>query len=436
MTGPEAEGRRPAFREAFRFWLELGFVNFGGPAGQIALMHRELVERRKWIGEERFLHALNYCMLLPGPEAQQLAIYVGWMLHGARGGLVAGTLFIAPAFVLMLALSWIYAVHGQVAWVAALFGGLRAAVIAIVAAAVLRIGARALTRPGARIVAAAAFLALFVFDAPFPLVVGAAAAVGWASSRAPSSAPPPIAEATPLPRGRPFLTLAAGLAAWWLPLLGVMAVFGRDHVLSREAVFFSKAAMVTFGGAYAVLSYIDQAAVHQYGWLEPGHMLDGLGLAETTPGPLIMVTEFVGYLGAFRNPGGLSPPVAGALGAAVTVWATFAPCFLWIFLGAPYIERLRGRRSLDAALSAITAAVVGVILNLAVVLALHTLFRKVAIVRWGIIRVPLVDLASLDAFALVLAIVCFVGLTRARWPDALVILGSALAGAARWAVQR
>jgi chromate transporter len=423
VTGPEAEGRPPTFEEAFRFWLTLGFINFGGPAGQIALMHRELVDRRKWIGEERFLHALNYCMLLPGPEAQQLAIYVGWVLHGTPGGLVAGTLFVAPAFVLMLALSWVYAVHGQVSWVAALFGGLRAAVIAIVAAALLRIGARTLNRPAARLIAAAAFFALFAFDAPFPLVVGAAAAIGWASSRPgalPAGMPPPIAGATQSARGRPWVTLAAGLAAWWLPLLGMIAVLGPDHVLSREAIFFSKAAMVTFGGAYAVLSYIDQAAVHQYGWLEPGHMLDGLGLAETTPGPLIMVTEFVGYLGAFRNPGGLSPRAAGALGAVVAVWATFAPCFLWIFLGAPYIEQLRGRRSLDAALSAITAAVVGVILNLAVVLARHTLFPG----------------GSLDLFALVLAIVCFVGLRRGRWPDALVILGSALAGAVRWVVQR
>ena len=421
MTGPEAEGRPPIFREAFRFWLTLGFINFGGPAGQIALMHRELVDRRRWIGEERFLHALNYCMLLPGPEAQQLAIYVGWLLHGVRGGLVAGLLFIAPAFGIMLGLSWAYAVHGQVAWVAAVFAGLRAAVIAIVAAAVLRIGKRALTGTGARLIAAAAFLALFVFGAPFPLVIGVASAIGWATSRSGASpvAPPP-AIANPAPRGRPLRTLAVGLAAWWVPLLAVIAVLGRDHVLAREAVFFSKAAMVTFGGAYAVLAYIDQAAVHEYGWLEPGHMLDGLGLAETTPGPLIMVTEFVGYLGAFRNPGGFSPAVAGALGAAVTVWATFAPCFLWIFLGAPYIERLRGRRRLDAALSAITAAVVGVILNLAVGLAWHTLFRDGAI----------------DFFALALAIVCFAGLTRGRWPDALVIVGSALAGAVRWAVQR
>ena len=438
MTEPEAEGR-PAFEKAFRFWLTLGFINFGGPAGQIALMHRELVDRRKWIGEERFLHALNYCMLLPGPEAQQLAIYVGWVLHGVRGGLAAGVLFIAPAFFLMLGLSWTYALHGHVPWVAALFGGLRAAVIAIVAAAVLRLGARALTRPGARLTAAAAFVALFVFDAPFPLVVGAAAAIGWASSR-PGARPPnavaPTGAPLDLPRSRPLATLAIGLAAWWLPLLAVAAFFGRDHVLGREAVFFSKAAMVTFGGAYAVLSYIDQAAVHQYGWLEPGHMLDGLGLAETTPGPLIMVTEFVGYLAAFRNPGGLSPQLAGTLGAAVTVWATFAPCFLWIFLGAPYIERLRGRRTLDAALSAITAAVVGVVLNLALVLALHTLFRDVRIVSWGIVRLPLVAPASLDGFALVLALVCFVGLTRGRWPDAIVIVGSALAGAARWAVQR
>jgi len=419
VHGPEAEGRPPTFKEAFRFWLTLGFINFGGPAGQIALMHRELVERRKWVGEERFLHALNYCMLLPGPEAQQLAIYVGWLLHGARGGLVAGILFIAPAFVLMLALSWAYAVHGQVAWVAAVFGGLRAAVIAIVAAAVLRIGRRSLTRPGARLIAAAAFLALFLFHAPFPLVIGVAAAIGWMMSRAGAPAAPWPAMSS-APRGRPWLTLGLGLAAWWLPLLLVIALFGREHVLSREAVFFSKAATVTFGGAYAVLSYIDQAAVHEYGWLEPGHMLDGLGLAETTPGPLIMVTEFVGYLGAFRNPGGLSPQLAGALGATVTVWATFAPCFLWIFLGAPYIERLRGRRGLDAALSAITASVVGVVSNLAVVLAQHTLVRDGAI----------------DFAALALAVVCFVGLTRYRWPDALVVIGSALLGILRWAVQR
>jgi len=414
---PEAEGPRPTFQEAFRFWLTLGFINFGGPAGQIALMHRELVDRRRWIAEKPFLHALNYCMLLPGPEAQQLAIYVGWLLHGTRGGLVAGILFIAPAFFLMLGLSWAYAAHGDVAWVSALFYGLRAAVVAIVAAAVVRIARRALTGTGAQLIAAAAFVALFAFDAPFPLVVGLAGAIGWARARA--AGPPPATLPSPsgarVPVLRALSILATGLAAWWLPLLAVTAVFGADHVLTREAFFFSKAAMVTFGGAYAVLAYIDQAAVNEYGWIEPGHMLDGLGLAETTPGPLIMVTEFVGYLGAFRNPGTLSPEAAGSLGALVTVWATFAPCFLWIFLGAPYIEALRGRRVLDGVLSAITAAVVGVILNLGVVLALHTLFRD----------------GRIDFFALAVAVICFVGLTRGRWPDALVVAGSALAGIAR-----
>ena len=417
MIEPEAEGPRPTFQEAFRFWLTLGFINFGGPAGQIALMHRELVDRRRWIAEKPFLHALNYCMLLPGPEAQQLAIYVGWLLHGTRGGLVAGILFIAPAFFLMLGLSWAYAAHGDVAWVSALFYGLRAAVVAIVAAAVVRIARRALTGTGAQLIAAAAFVALFAFDAPFPLVVGLTGAIGWARARA--AGPPPATLPSPsgarVPVLRALSILATGLAAWWLPLLAVTAVFGADHVLTREAFFFSKAAMVTFGGAYAVLAYIDQAAVNEYGWIEPGHMLDGLGLAETTPGPLIMVTEFVGYLGAFRNPGTLSPEAAGSLGALVTVWATFAPCFLWIFLGAPYIEALRGRRVLDGVLSAITAAVVGVILNLGVVLALHTLFRD----------------GRIDFFALAVAVICFVGLTRGRWPDALVVAGSALAGIAR-----
>jgi chromate transporter len=423
LNEPEAEGPRPTFREAFRFWLTLGFINFGGPAGQIALMHRELVDRRRWIAEKPFLHALNYCMLLPGPEAQQLAIYVGWLLNGTRGGLVAGILFIAPAFFLMLGLSWAYAVHGDVAWVSGLFGGLRAGVVAIVAAAVVRIAGRALTGTFARLIAAAAFVALFAFEAPFPLVVGVAGAIGWARARAdrtPPAALPPSIDAVRVPVRRTLSVLALGLAAWWLPLLAVAAVFGADHVLTREAFFFSKAAMVTFGGAYAVLAYIDQAAVNEYGWIEPGHMLDGLGLAETTPGPLIMVTEFVGYLGAFRNPGAMPPEAAGALGAAVTVWATFAPCFLWIFLGAPYIEALRGRRVLDGALSAITAAVVGVILNLGVGLAVHTFFRD----------------GRVDLFALALAAIAFVGLTRGRWPDALVVAGTALAGIARGLVFR
>ncbi len=332
-----------SFRDAFRFWLKLGFINFGGPSGQIAIMHQELVEKRRWIDEERFLHALNYCMLLPGPEAQQLATYVGWLLHGTGGGLVAGLFFVLPGFLVLLALSWLYAAHGRLAPVAAVFSGLRAAVIAIVTVALLRLGARALRGRAALLIAAAAVVAIFALAVPFPAIVLGAGLLGLALERARPGALAganaasagarggSLAAAPAHARRRAVRVLAVGLAAWWLPLLLVIAIRGRQDVLSQEAVYFSQAAMVTFGGAYAVLAYVNQAAVGHFGWLLPGQMLDGLALAETTPGPLILVLEFVGFVAAWRHPGGLDPLLAGVLGATVTVWATFAPCFLWIF---------------------------------------------------------------------------------------------------------
>jgi chromate transporter len=434
---------RVQFADAFRFWLRLGFINFGGPAGQIAIMHRELVERRRWISEDRFLHALNFCMMLPGPEAMQLAIYIGWLLHRTLGGLVAGILFVMPGFVVMLALSWVYAIHGDVGWLAAAFFGLRAAVIALVAEAVLRIGARALGHPLRVGIAAVAFVAIFFLNVPFPVIVIAAAVFGLAADRMwPSAFAQKHGDgATAATGGSPVnpslrgaaMTLAAGLIAWWGPLLAVIAWRGWQDVLAQQAVFFSKAAVVTFGGAYAVLAYIAQAAVEWFGWLQPGEMLDGLGLAESTPGPLIMVTQFVGYLGAYRNPGDLDPAVAGLLGAVVTTWATFAPCFLWIFLGAPFIERLRGQRTITAALSAVTAAVVGVILNLSVWLAIQTLFAEVGEVALGPARFPMPQLQSVDGLAVVLTVVAFWALTRLHIGVVPLVLASAAAGlVARW----
>ena len=432
-------------KEAVRYWLRLGFINFGGPAGQIAIMHDELVDKKRWISNERFLHALNFCMLLPGPEAQQLAIYIGWLLNGTIGGIVAGLFFILPAFFLILTLSWVYAVHGDIGWVAAIFYGLQAAVIGIVAAAVLRVGSKALKNPLMLMIAAGAFVAIFVVKAPFPLIVGGAALLGLLGARtrpelfgagghagsAPSDAvlgDSPFQDGGSPAWGRSLKVLSVGLAAWWLPLLAVIALRGWDDTISKEAIFFSQAAMVTFGGAYAVLSYINQAAVQTFGWLDPGQMVTGLGLAESTPGPLIMVTEFVGFLGAYRFPGGLDPVWAGVLGATVTVWATFAPCFLWIFLGAPYIERLRGNRALGAALSAITAAVVGVILNLAVTFAISALFTSVSTGHVAVFTFPLPDLSSLDPFGAALAVISFFGLWRFGWNVVWVVASSALAG--------
>jgi chromate transporter len=450
---PVANGERAAgrhghlipFGEAFRYWLRLGFVNFGGPAGQIAIMHDELVDRKRWISNNRFLHALNYCMLLPGPEAQQLAIYIGWLLNGTWGGIVAGVLFVLPAFFLILWLSWTYAVHGDIAWVAAVFSGLTAAVIALVLAAVIRIGSKALKNPFMVATAAAAFVAIFFGKVPFPLIVAAAALIGLIGVRVrPELFPREHAdgggeqddvliadhhEAVASRTGsRTLKVLLIGLAVWWGPLMVVIFLRGGDDTLSKEALFFSQAAMVTFGGAYAVLAYINQAAVQHFGWLEPGQMVTGLGLAESTPGPLIMVTEFVGFLGAYRFPGGMDPVLAGTLGAAVTVWATFSPCFLWIFLGAPYIERLRDNLSLNAALGTVTAAVVGVILNLAVTFAIAALFEDVVGGHLFIFTFPLPEPASVDGFAVALAAIAFVGLWRYRWNVLWVVGGSAAAG--------
>ena len=434
--------------QATRFWLKLGCINFGGPAGQIALMHEELVNRRRWIGEERFLHALNYCMLLPGPEATQLATYVGWLLHRVPGGIIAGTLFVLPGALVMLALAWIYAAFGRVPFVGAIFYGLRAAVVAIVAAALWRIAQRTLRRPVAVVLALAAWLALFLFGAPFPAVIAAAAIVGWLA--VPASMPAEAADAhvrvaalisdsgelpehaRPSPR-RLLTAIAAGLAVWWLPLLAVMLWRGPGDILAREALFFSRAAMVTFGGAYAVLTYVNQAAVAHFGWLAPGQMLDGLGLAETTPGPLILVLEFVGFLGAWNHPGALPPLAAGILGAAVTLWATFAPCFLWIFAGAPYLERLRREPRLAGALAGITAAVVGVIANLALWFAIHALFRETTngLVFGHVLALP--RLSSIDVLGLALTVLAFLGLWRWRWNVVAVVAGGAAAGLiARW----
>lgn len=431
-------------REAFLYWLRLGFINFGGPAGQIAIMHEELVDRKRWISDRRFLHALNYCMLLPGPEAHQLAIYIGWLLNGAVGGIIAGVFFVLPAFFLILGLSWAYAVHGDIDWVAAVFYGLRAAVIAVVVAAVIRVGSRALKNPALYAIAAGAFITIFLVKVPFPLIILGAASIGLFGSRwAPRLFPPPVhsegdddavlddshvAGVSRRSGRRTLLVLVVGLLVWWLPLLLVVVLRGTEDTLSKEAFFFSQAAMITFGGAYAVLAYINDVAVNQFGWLSPGQMVTGLGLAESTPGPLILVTQFVGFLGAYKFPGGLDPVLAGVLGSIVTVWATFAPCFLWIFLGAPYIERLRGNESLNSALSAVTAAVVGVILNLAVTFAVAVLFEDL---RQGSLlgmTFPSPVWSTVDLFAAGVAVVAFIGLWRFRWNVLWVVAGSAFAG--------
>ena len=411
-------------------------------------MHDELVDRKRWISNERFLHALNYCMLLPGPEAQQLAIYIGWLLNGTAGGLVAGIFFVLPAFFLIMGLSWTFAVHGDVGWIAAIFYGLAAAVIAIVASAVIRIASKAIKSPIHVGIAVAAFVSIFFLRVPFPLVVGAAAALGFVGSRVrpdiflkkkveeslegegPILGEEGRGHKVAAGTGRFLRVLLIGLLVWWLPLLAVVLLRGTDDTLSKEAFFFSQTAVVTFGGAYAVLAYINQMAVQHFGWLQPGQMVTGLGLAESTPGPLIMVTEFVGFLAGYHFPGGLDPVVGGILGATVATWATFAPCFLWIFLGAPYIERLRGNKDLNGALSGITAAVVGVIVNLAVVFGLQTLFDRVETGSLGSVDFPIPTWASVDVFTTLLAGVAFVGLWRFKWKVLPVVVACAVAGLA------
>jgi chromate transporter len=423
-----------SFGEAVRVWARVAALSFGGPAGQIAVMHRIIVEEKRWIGETRFLHALNYCTLLPGPEAQQLAIYIGWLLHKTKGGLVAGILFVLPGAIAIMALSWIYAIFGNVGLVQALFFGLKAAVLAIVLEAVLRIGRRSLKNNVMVGLAAAAFIALFFFQVEFPLVILAAGLIGFVGGRAGwasflsgnghgkvggkqvADADSALGEGVPAHARPPFswsLKVAGvGVLLWVVPVLGLLALFGEGNVFTDIAIFFSKMAMVTFGGAYAVLAYVAQQAVDHYGWLKPGEMLDGLGMAETTPGPLIMVTQFVGFMGAYRAPGPLHPLLAGTLGGLLTTWVTFVPCFLWILLGAPFMETMRSNKALSAALSAITAAVVGVILNLSVWFALHVLFGELHEVRGFGMTVDVPVLSSVNIPSLLLTLGALIAVFR------------------------
>jgi chromate transporter len=423
----------------------VALLSFGGPAGQIAVMHRILVEEKRWVSENRFLHALNYCMLLPGPEAQQLATYIGWLLHGTRGGLTAGLLFVLPGFLSILALSVIYATMQEAPLVQGLFFGLKAAILAVVVAAVVRIGRKALKNSTMVTLAALAFVGIFFLRLPFPAIVLGAGIVGLFGGRwrpgifqvlAPHGAPSADDDAAIQDSGhsarpslrRSVLVGAGWLIVWLAPVALLIALLGADHVLAQEAVFFSKAATVTFGGAYSVLAYIAQQAVEAYGWLAPGEMLDGLGMAETTPGPLIQVVQFVGFMGAWRNPGHFSPMTAALLGSVVTTWVTFAPCFLWIFLGAPYIEFLRGNRLLTSALSAITAAVVGVILNLALWFGIHVLFAKVTERHLGPLHASVPDATSIDPVALVISVLAFVALFRLKWDVVRVLAIAAVVG--------
>ncbi len=392
----------PTFGEALKVWAKIGVISFGGPAGQIALMHRVLVDERKWIDEPRYLNALNFCMLLPGPEAMQLATYVGWRLHGLKGGLAAGLLFVLPGAMVVLVLSMLYAAFGRLPVAEALFVGIKAAVLAIVVEALLRIARRSLKGNVEWLIAGAAFVAIFFLAVPFPLIVLAAAVVGFLRAGGSARAPTASTKEHRVKPSATLATIAIWLAIWIVPLAATAALFGPAHVLSQIAWFFSKLAVVTFGGAYAVLAYMAQDVVQSYGWLSAGEMLDGLGLAETTPGPLILVTEFVGFLAAHRHGGG-NAWAMGLLGALVTLWATFAPCFLWIFAGAPYIERLNAEPRLKSALAAVTAAVVGVILNLTVWFALHVLFARVSEQHLGLLRLHVPELAAISVPALLLS---------------------------------
>jgi chromate transporter len=410
-TIAKSPGASPTFGEAFRLWLKLGCINFGGPAGQIAMMHRMLVDEKKWIDEPRFLHALNFCMLLPGPEAQKLATYIGWALHGVRGGLVAGILFVLPGAFVMLALSMLYALGRGVSWIDGALFGIKAAVLVIVVEALVRIGRRALKTSLLYGLAGAAFLCIFFLNAPFPLIVAVAALIGWLVAR---TSPEQVGlknetiVTTPPPPDRwrhAGIAAVIGLIAWWAPVALAALAFGPDHVLVTIGTFFSKLAVVSFGGAYALLAYMAQQAVETHHWMTAPEMVDGLGLAETTPGPLILVTQFVGFLAAFRDAPPFSPVVAGVLGAAMTTWVTFTPSMLWIFVGAPFVEQLRGNRRLSGALAAITAAVVGVILNLTVWFALHVLFGQVTEMHAGPLRWFAFDPLSLDLRASALAVV-------------------------------
>jgi len=401
----------PSFSEAFWIWFKIGCLSFGGPAGQIALMHRITVDEKKWIDEPRFLHALNFSMLLPGPEATQLATYIGWLLHGVRGGLVAGILFVLPGALFMLGLSVLYAVGQGVPLIEGALFGIKAAVLVIVVEALIRIGRRALKTRLLLMLAAAGFIGIFFLDLPFPLIVIGSAAIGYAVARnAPAMLglhPDGVPAAAPMPgRWRHSLTaIVVGLVLWWLPVLLAVVLLGPANILVSIGTFFSKLAIVSFGGAYALMAYMAQQVVETNGWMTAAEMVDGLGLAETTPGPLILVTQFVGFLAAFRDAAPFTPLVAGLLGAAMTTWVVFVPSMLWIFAGAPFIEQLRANRKLSGALAAITAAVVGVILNLSIWFALHVLFGHVQEMRSGIFRWYAVDFATLDIAAAALAVI-------------------------------
>jgi len=451
-TTESRSGDGISFGEAFRVWLRVAALSFGGPAGQIAVMHRILVDEKRWISESRFLHALNYCTLLPGPEAQQLATYIGWLLHRTAGGLLAGGLFIVPGILSIMALSYIYVAYGHVGWIEALFFGLKAAVLAIVIQAVVKIGKRALRNRVMIALAAIAFIGIFFFNVPFPIIIILAGLTGYlaALSGQPSfegtahhagSAKGPIETAavdTMLEGGgadhiQPSWSRAFKVAAIWLPLwLGPVAVLflalGPSNVFTLIALFFSKMALVTFGGAYAVLAYVAQQAVEHYHWLGAREMLDGLGMAETTPGPLIMVLQFVGFIAAYRDPGSLPPMLAAVLGGLLATWVTFTPCFLWIFLGAPYVETLRGNRGLSGALSAITAAVVGVILNLSIWFALHTIFQQSVPIRSLGLSFDLPVLSSVDFPALLLALAAAIAIFRFNLGMVTVLAGACVGG--------
>src|SRR5450830_214341 len=438
--------------EAFRVWTRVALLSFGGPAGQIAVMHRILVEENKWISEDRFLHALNYCMLLPGPEAQQLATYVGWLMHRTRGGLLAGGLFIVPGIISIMALSYVYAAYGKLGFIAALFFGLKAAVLAIVLQAVFRVGKRALQNRTMIGLAAASFVGIFFFSVPFPVIVFGAALIGFIGGRlglvafqidhghaggtkkdravVDTMLGEELPEHTRPSLNRALTVSANWLALWLVPVAALLVTLGHDNVFSQIAIFFSKMAMVTFGGAYAVLAYVAQQAVQHYHWLQPGEMLDGLGMAETTPGPLIMVLQFVGFMAAFRDPGVLNPMLAGTLGGLLATWVTFVPCFLWIFLGAPFIEALRSNKALSAALSAITAAVVGVILNLAIWFAVHTIFAQAKPIRSMGLAFDAPVLASVNIAALALSIAAAIALFYFRVGMLTTLAASSAAGIA------
>jgi len=400
MMHHENSQQQIPFAEAFWVWLKIGLLSFGGPAGQIALMHRMIVDERKWLDEARFMHALNYCMLLPGPEAQQLATYVGWLLHGVKGGLVAGILFVIPGAAMILALSVGYVLLGDVGVVEGLLFGLKAAVLAIVAQAMIRLSQKALKSTAAVLLALAGFLALFVFSIPFPVVVLGAGVIGFsmASRFANGASADSIVADIDVRPGTKRAALVCAIL-WAATVVGLLVLFGPDSVWTQLSLFFSKLAVVTFGGAYAVLAYMAQQAVEFYGWMQPGEMLDGLGLAETTPGPLILVTQFVGFLAGFREAIGLSPITGAIVAALLTTWITFLPCFLWIFAGAPYVEKLRGQPKLAAALSAITAAVVGVIANLALWFALNYLFTERTEIDLGIAQVLVPSVTAVDWWA-------------------------------------